>query len=70
MSDTRCSSRCRVVPEQWKRCIRNAGHDSKWERHLWVEALDRCDGAPNMMIWDGDEAQRPGVTYEIVITET
>jgi hypothetical protein len=49
LRDTRCTSTCEVIDKHVKRCIRP--HEHLEESHIWIEALNRSDGAPRMVIW-------------------
>jgi hypothetical protein len=49
MNDTRCLSKCEVIPGAIKRCIRP--HEHVEESHVWIESLSRADGPPRMVVW-------------------
>lgn len=44
-----CNSECEVIAGHFKRCIRPRDH--KEESHVWIEALNRSEGAPRIVIW-------------------
>jgi hypothetical protein len=52
VSETRCLASAEVLPGIMKRCVRNAGHSTKWERHLWLESWDADGRDPIIVQWD------------------